>query len=137
MNKSKVSKRKIFVLVFNSILGVCGILLYYKIYNLYGIGIPCVFHKITGFYCPGCGITRAIFSLLKLDFKSAIMNNLLIFLLSPFMLFYFYIRLKNWFLDKKENSIYPNWVWYLFLTITILFGFLRNINEFSWLAPIS
>lgn len=24
-----------------------------------GIGIPCVFHMVTGAYCPGCGGTRA------------------------------------------------------------------------------
>lgn len=131
MNKGKVLKRKVFVLVFSSILCVCDVLLYYKINNLYGFSIPCVFHKITKLYCPGCGITRAIFSLLSFNIKSAIMNNVLIFLLSPFMLFYFYIRLINWFLDKKDDSIYPNWVWYLFLIITALFGILRNFNEFS------
>ena len=26
--------------------------------------IPCVFHQITGYYCPGCGGTRAVKSLL-------------------------------------------------------------------------
>ena len=26
---------------------------------------PCAFHKITGFYCPGCGGTRAVFSLAR------------------------------------------------------------------------
>lgn len=27
--------------------------------------MPCIFHKMTGFYCPGCGGTRAVLSLLK------------------------------------------------------------------------
>lgn len=26
---------------------------------------PCMFHKITGLYCPGCGGTRAVFSFFR------------------------------------------------------------------------
>ena len=26
---------------------------------------PCIFHQVTGFYCPGCGGTRAVLALLK------------------------------------------------------------------------
>jgi hypothetical protein len=27
--------------------------------------MPCMFHTVTGFYCPGCGGTRAVFALLR------------------------------------------------------------------------
>ena len=30
-----------------------------------GRRMPCVFHMVTGFYCPGCGGTRAVAALLK------------------------------------------------------------------------
>lgn len=32
-----------------------------------GFGLPCVFHSLTGLYCPGCGGTRAVRALLKGD----------------------------------------------------------------------
>lgn len=42
--------------------------------------IPCLFHEITGLYCPGCGGTRALKALLKGEF-------LLSFLYHPFVLY--------------------------------------------------
>lgn len=32
-----------------------------------GRGFPCLFHLLTGLYCPGCGGTRAIWALLRGD----------------------------------------------------------------------
>ncbi len=32
-----------------------------------GQGFPCLFHLLTGLYCPGCGGTRAILALLRGD----------------------------------------------------------------------
>lgn len=37
-----------------------------------GQGLPCLFHLFTGFYCPGCGGTRAILLLLKGDVAGSI-----------------------------------------------------------------
>lgn len=33
---------------------------------------PCMFHAITGFYCPGCGGTRAIFALVRGKFLTSL-----------------------------------------------------------------
>lgn len=39
-----------------------------ELFELIGQGkIPCLFHIITGAYCPGCGVTRAIKALLNAD----------------------------------------------------------------------
>ena len=32
-----------------------------------GQGFPCLFHLLTGLYCPGCGGTRAFLALLRGD----------------------------------------------------------------------
>ncbi len=49
-------------------LGICiaAVLLYYITgFNVLAIRYPCLFNKITGYCCPGCGGTRAIRALLK------------------------------------------------------------------------
>ena len=55
--------------------GILGVSLYILACN--GIGIPCLFRKITGFLCPGCGNSRAVLALLRLDIAEALRYNLL------------------------------------------------------------
>lgn len=43
----------------------------------FGVGIPCIFHVLTGLDCPGCGNTRAAQALMRLDFAAAFGYNLL------------------------------------------------------------
>jgi hypothetical protein len=40
----------------------------------------CPFHRITGVACPGCGTTRAVLALLRLDFAAGLAVNPLAFL---------------------------------------------------------
>ena len=59
------------------------------------LDITCVFLKIFGIPCPGCGMTRAALSLLKLDFYNAAKYNILIFFMSyVFMYIFFDFRHK-------------------------------------------
>lgn len=108
----------------------CIILLfvYFIIYELLGFSIPCLFHKITNLYCPGCGVTRLLFSLLKLDFYQAFRYNPLIFVLLICYVIYKLINLKYHFK-------LPKYTVYIVLLVVILFGVLRNIDTFSFLKP--
>lgn len=117
-------------LVWGSLLGIGG-LLYLKIWlPVTGIGVPCVFHDLTGFYCPGCGITRSALSLLTLDFYQAFRYNPLAFIILPLYLTYTMV-------NKKQMRRISNVIMTVMLTVTIAFGLLRNFPAFDWLAPTS
>lgn len=119
-------KKNIIKYLFIIILGISFI---YIILD-YNIGIPCVFYKITNLYCPGCGITRCLKSILTFNFYQAFRYNALITILLPFFTLYFIYS----FVLKKDFKI-PNFIWYILLFIIILFGVFRNIPYFSYLAP--
>lgn len=112
------------------ITGLAGVvcLAYYLLLTFFNVGIPCLFHKFTGLLCPGCGITRMILSILRLDFKSAFQYNQVIFIFSPIIL-YFITRLYiSWL--KSENyklSLFENIVVYIMLIVLLIFGIVRNI----------
>lgn len=94
--------------------------------------IPCFFHKVTGLYCPGCGITRMILSLVKGDYYQAFRYNPLLFLLLPLFLFLILNYFLGYRLLKKEMQ---EKIYIFIIILLILFGVLRNIPFFSYLKP--
>lgn len=122
--------KKIYTYLIVLILGVAYLVLG-KIFNTY---IPCVIHLTTGLYCPGCGATRMIYALLKLDFYQAYRYNQLLFLTLPFsitlIINYIYASIKN---KEPWYKKIPLTIWSVIIIIVILYGILRNI--FPYLAP--
>lgn len=99
--------------------------------------LPCPFYAITHFYCPGCGITRMFVYLLKFDFINAFRSNMLVFLCIPLLILYFIFEIREIYKNKKNPMKDKNFnkYWYTLIVISILFGILRNIPMFSFLAP--
>ncbi|MBO6195097.1 MAG: DUF2752 domain-containing protein [Bacilli bacterium] len=98
------------------------------------ISIPCPIHFITKLYCPGCGITRMIKSIIKLDFYQAFRYNQLVFILFPFFLFLIIDYLIK--IISKKEPIYkkiPEYVWIILIILLLIFGIIRNI--FPYFAP--
>lgn len=95
-----------------------------------GEGLPCMFYKITGLYCPGCGITRLIISLFHFDLYQAFRFNPLIFILLCCGIIYIFLCL----IKQKIINI-PNYVYITLLITFIIFGIMRNIPLFSFLLP--
>lgn len=49
------------------------------ILSLYFLGIGCPTRFLTGISCPGCGMTRAVMQILKLDFNKAFYFHPMVF----------------------------------------------------------
>lgn len=98
--------------------------------KVFNFTIPCLFHEITNLYCPGCGITRMFLALFKLDFYQAFRYNPLVFILLILSIVYFLVKKIG-----KLNFKLPNYIYYYLLFIVIIYGILRNIPLFSFLAP--
>ncbi len=56
--------------------------------------ISCVFLKLSGIPCPGCGMTRALLSVLNLDFYMAFKHNVMIFFM-PYVFAYVFFDFKS------------------------------------------
>lgn len=117
-------------LVWGLFLAAAG-LFYFKVWlPTTRLGIPCVFHEVTGLYCPGCGATRAALSLLQLDIVQAFRYNALLFILIPFYALYVIMRKKQW--RRSSQAVMTGMA-----VLAIVFGVLRNFPAFAWLAPTS
>lgn len=105
--------------------------------NTPGNPLPaCPLYSLTGFFCTGCGATRALHALLHGDLLRAIsMNVLLVIALPvlPLMLLHEMNSIPSmragrirWLLDAR------GWA-----TLVLGFGVLRNLPwmPFAWLAP--
>ncbi len=55
--------------------GILALLLREQITALAGLFHACDFLRATGFYCPGCGNTRSVLAMLRLDLFAAIGYN--------------------------------------------------------------
>ena len=107
---------------------IFGIALAYLIFVLCtGLGIPCVFHAITKLECPGCGVTRMLISIVKLDFISTFWYNPFLFITGPFLIAYL-IACEVKFI-KHGNRNMGKWQIFMYveLALALLYGILRNI----------
>ena len=123
-----MKKRLIKVIIRDGLL-LLILISYYFINKKTGFYIPCIFHEITGYKCPGCGITHLVFALLKLDFKEAFISNPLVFIYMPFIIFYFIYLDYLYIYNKKDKIIkmIPNWIWIILIIITLAYGVIRNM----------
>lgn len=115
----------------NSIIIFLAVLIgYYLANKLFNFTIFCPIKKLTNFYCPGCGITRMIWSIFQLDFYQAFRFNPLVFILLTCFLI---IKLYEFIFHK--TVILNSKITYTLLIIVILFGIIRNIPGWEFLQP--
>lgn len=109
---------------------------YFIFIKLTGIAIPCVFHSITGKYCPGCGITRMVIALAKFDFISAARYNLFVLCLLPFGIVLYVYKLIRYIKDGETKSgVWEKAFYIVAFLLCIAFGVARNSQWGAFLAP--
>lgn len=121
-------KKRIFT-VLKYIISIFTIGILYALFvNITGIGIPCVFHLITGLKCPGCGVSRMCLSLLRLDFKKAFSYNQMIFILLPVFCVLVVIQIVRYIkYDQTKATKVQSTIYYIGIALLVVFGILRNI----------
>jgi hypothetical protein len=115
-------------------LGACAVVFFFNP-STHGFYPVCMFHQLTGLYCPGCGGTRAAYSLLHAHWEAALKDNAL------FVLALAAVAARGaWFatrriLRRPAGEFLPaNHLWML-LAVAVVFAVLRNLPAFSFLSP--
>ena len=80
----------------------------------------CAFKELIGIPCPGCGITRALLSLICLDFKSALQYNPMIYCYIVSVVIY--VILKN----KSERKL--DWLLWFNVILSIVVWLYRLVT---------
>ena len=96
--------------------------------------IECPWYKYFEIDCAGCGATRMLFSILKLDFYQAFRFNPFIFICLLLLLVYLVYVLICKLLKKRYFKLgFKTAI--VFIICMIIFMILRNINGFEFLKP--
>jgi len=94
---------------------------------------------MTGYYCPGCGATRATHHLLHGRLLKALDENALWVLSLPLVLYGAASEVRRAWCGRPLPGDIARQRWLIlgFGAVVVLFGLLRNLpgEPFEWLAP--
>ena len=88
-----------------------------------GHGIPCVFRMITGWRCPGCGITTLFLSLLHGDISAAFLANPFLFCTLPLLAVLYPLAQHG-----PQNNLFRKALPAAYLVALLVFGIIRNVS---------
>lgn len=123
-----VSLPRLAILLTVVVLGISG--LHFFPPGRSGFYPPCIFHRVTGLDCPGCGATRAVYSLLHGQFALAWHQNAILVLLAPAGLFGSAVAGWRWIHRRPLPSLpWQPWSIFLLLATLAIFGVARNVGR--------
>ena len=106
---------------------LCAGLLYAFFFRKTGLAVPCPVFRLTGFKCPGCGVSRMCLALLHGDFAEAFRQNRAVLLLTPAFL-YIAVSFAVGYIRRGDRLLHGSakWCAYAAAALLILFGGVRN-----------
>ena len=88
----------------------------------------CPIKRFFGLSCPGCGFSRAVISLLKLDIYSSVRYNLLAIPILLYIAYISYFFAKEYIKNgKREFYPKPEWLNIVLLSVMVIWTIGRNI----------
>lgn len=91
-------------------------------------GIPCPFHLVTGLNCPGCGVSRMLLSLLRLDLRAAFGYNAALLCLLPVFLLLFLAHARRYVRDGSYSlGRFGRGTELVLAFALVLWGLVRNL----------
>jgi hypothetical protein len=96
----------------------------------------CVFHSMTGLWCPGCGSLRAVHALTRGDLTTALHRNALLVLAAPLLA----LAWTQWMrgtLSTRARAPHriSRVAWWSLAAVLLAFGVARNVPFGHALAP--
>ena len=93
-----------------------------------GVFIPCPFRSLTGWWCPGCGLTRATHHLFRGDLVQALRYNLVVILVLGAIA----AAWTAWLLDRAGRTVrwgrlLPVWAQVAAVSVLLAFAVVRNL----------
>jgi hypothetical protein len=112
-----------------------GAVLFFFDPSTHGFYPVCLFHKLTGWNCPGCGGTRSVYALLHGNCALALKDNaLFVVLLAAAVARGIWFTAKMIRRQPAGKFVPVNILWALLAT-AMVFTVLRNIPAFAFLSP--
>lgn len=144
MNEKKIYYAGILILL----PGVTAAILQYTgVLHLTKLLYPCLFRRLSGLYCPGCGGTRSVMALLRGDLLSCFLYHPFVFycfaLYAAFMISHTIAYTGRWIQKKKSPnqnfavkglSLHLNYL-YIGIVVLLLQWMLKNLVVLiTWLS---
>lgn len=101
---------------------------YLVFFQKMGIGIPCLFYNLSGYKCPGCGMTHALSEIWNGNYLEAWRYNALSITVLPIACIYLLYRsIRDNLNTGKEFYIWEYILLAILFIVVLLYGYIRNI----------